>query len=119
MRFGRFGETTPSASQMDWFNAEGTTMTIDDWHSPEERTLQYLAASTPEFEAFNRILLVVHAHEEPTEVVLPEHAGVTGYTRLWDSAGEEPVDDQSTTHPASAITVPPLSMHLFRAHGDR
>ncbi len=95
VRFGRLGETTPSASQMDWFNAEGTTMTIDDWNSPGERTLQYLAASTPEFEAFNRILLVVHAHEEATEVVLPAHAGVTGYTLLWDSAGEEPVDDSA------------------------
>ena len=103
---------------MDWFNAEGTTMTIDDWHSPEERTLQYLAASTPEFEAFNRILLVVHAHEDETQVVLPEHAGVTGYTRLWDSAGEEPVDDPREHAPGERLTVPPLSMHLFRAHGE-
>ena len=119
VRFGRFGETIPSASQMDWFTAEGTTMTIDDWHSPEERTLQYLAASTPEFEAFNRILLVVHAHEEETEVVLPDHAGVTGYTRLWDSVDEEPVHDPVDHSPGDTITVPPLSMHLFRAHGER
>ena len=119
VRFGRIGERTPSASQMDWFNAEGTTMTIDDWNSPEERTLQYLAASTPEFEAFNRILLVVHAHEEPTEVVLPTHAGVIGYSLLWDSTGEEPVDDPSDRAPGDLIAVPPRSMHLFRAHGDR
>jgi glycogen debranching enzyme len=118
VRFGRLGEHTPSASQMDWFNAEGTTMTIDDWHSPEERTLQYLAASTPEFEDFNRILLVVHAHEDETQVVLPEHAGVTGYTRIWDSAGEEPVDDPHEHSPGEHLTVPPLSMHLFRAHGE-
>jgi glycogen operon protein len=118
VRFGRLGEKTPSASQMDWFNAEGTTMTIDDWHSPEERTLQYLAASTPEFEAFNRILLVVHAHEEPTEVLLPAHEGVTGYTRLWDSAGEEPVVESADHAPGERIRVPAQSMHLFRAHGD-
>jgi glycogen operon protein len=103
---------------MDWFNAEGTTMTIDDWHSPEERTLQYLAASTPEFEDFNRILLVVHAHEDETHVVLPEHAGVTGYTRIWDSAGEVPVEDPRAHSPGERLTVPPLSMHLFRAHGE-
>jgi glycogen operon protein len=118
VRFGRLGEKTPSASQMDWFNAEGTTMTIDDWHSPEERTLQYLAASTPEFEAFNRILLIVHAHEEPTEVLLPAHEGVTGYTRLWDSAGEEPVVESADHAPGERIRVPAQSMHLFRAHGD-
>lgn len=119
VRFGRFGETTPSASQMDWFNAEGTTMTIDDWNSPEERTLQYLAASTPEFEAFNRILLVVHAHETRTAVVLPSHEGVTGYTRLWDSSGEEPIHDPSVHAPGEAIPIPPLSMHLFLADGER
>ncbi|MDR6907571.1 glycogen operon protein [Agromyces sp. 3263] len=119
VRFGRLGETTPSASQMDWFTAEGTTMTIDDWHSPEERTLQYLAASTPEFEAFNRILLVVHAHGAPTEVVLPDHPGVTGYTLLWDSAGEQPVDDPTEHAPGERIPIPALSMHLFRAHGDQ
>ncbi|WP_448810275.1 glycogen debranching protein GlgX [Agromyces bauzanensis] len=117
VRFGRFGETTPSASQMDWFNAEGTTMTIDDWHSPEQRTLQYLAASTPEFEAFNRILLVVHAHESPTEAVLPAHEGVTVYTRLWDSAGDEPVDAGAEHAPGDRIGLAPLSMVLFRAHG--
>jgi len=119
VRFGRLGETTPSASQMDWFTAEGTTMTIDDWHSPEERTLQYLAASTPEFEAFNRILLIVHAHEAPTEVVLPEHPGVTGYTLIWDSAGEQPVEDPAEHAPGERIRIPALSMHLFRAHGDQ
>ncbi|GAA4365915.1 glycogen debranching protein GlgX [Agromyces bauzanensis] len=119
VRFGRFGETTPSASQMDWFNAEGATMTIDDWHSPEQRTLQYLAASTPEFEAFNRILLVVHAHETPTDAVLPAHEGVTAYTRLWDSAGDEAVDVGADHVPGERIAVAPLSMVLFRAHGER
>jgi glycogen operon protein len=119
VRFGRFGETTPSASQMDWFNAEGTTMTIDDWNSPDQRTLQFLAASTPEFEAFNRILLVVHAHEEATEVVLPDHEGVTGYRRLWDSSGEEPIADPTVHAPNDVLAIPPLSMHLFRADGER
>ncbi len=118
-RFGVFGETTPSASQMDWFTAEGATMTIDGWHSPAERTLQYLAASTPEFEAYNRILLVVHAHEEPTTVVLPTHEDVTGYTRLWDSDGDEPVDVGADHASGDRIRVPAQSMLLFRAHGRR
>ncbi|MDQ0575662.1 glycogen debranching protein GlgX [Agromyces albus] len=118
VRFGRFGEATPSASQMDWFNADGTTMTIDDWNSPEERTLQYLAASTPEFEAFNRILLVVHAHESDVEVVLAEHAGVSGYTLLWDSADEAPTDAAIDHAPGDRITMTGPSMRLFRAHAS-
>ena len=52
VRFGRPGHTTPSASQMDWYNAAGQSMSETDWNSPQERTLQYLAASTPEHEAF-------------------------------------------------------------------
>lgn len=118
VRFGRFGEKTPSATQMDWFNAEGTTMTIDDWNSPEERTLQYLAASTPEFEAFNRILLIVHAHESDIEVVLAEHEGVSGYTLLWDSADETPTDAAIEHAPGDRITMTGPSMRLFRAHAS-
>ncbi|KRE30172.1 glycogen debranching protein GlgX [Agromyces sp. Soil535] len=117
VRFGVFGETTPSASQMDWYNADGDTMTIEDWNDPAERTLQYLAASTPEFEEFNRILLVVHAHEQPTEVVLPEHEGVTGYLLLWDSADEHPVTVASEHLPGEPIEVSAQSMRLFRALG--
>ncbi|MWB98646.1 glycogen debranching protein [Agromyces seonyuensis] len=117
MRFGRFGETTPGASRMDWYNAEGGTMTIDDWNSPRERTLQYLAASTPEFEEFNRILLVVHAHEAEQEVVLPAHSGVTGYTALWSSADERPASGTSALLPGDLVTMAPVSMRLFRAEG--
>ena len=89
VRFGRFGETIPSASQMDWYNKQGLSMSLEDWDSPAERTLQYLAASTPEFEEFNRILLVVHGLETTVTVTLPEHEGVTGYTLLWDSSHDD------------------------------
>ena len=99
-------------------------MTIDDWNSPAERTLQFLAASTPEFEEFNRILLVVHARESETEVVLPVHEGVTGYTLLWDSADEAPADSESggdaaaDPHaPGERISMTGPSMRLFRADG--
>ncbi|MCU1558727.1 MAG: glgX [Microbacteriaceae bacterium] len=84
VRFGIFGETVPSATQMDWFNKEGLSMSITDWDSPKERTLQYLAASTPEFEEFNRILLIVHGLEVEETVCLPEHEGVTSYELLWN-----------------------------------
>ncbi|WP_022887876.1 glycogen debranching protein GlgX [Agromyces italicus] len=122
IRFGRLGETVPSASQMDWFNADGETMGIDDWNSPAERTLQFLAASTPETEAPNRILLVVHAHESDAEVVLPSHDEVSGYTPLWDSANEAPSTSvgspgSGALAPGTTIIVGAQSMRLFRAAG--
>ncbi|QEO15767.1 glycogen debranching protein GlgX [Agromyces intestinalis] len=117
VRYGRFGETVPSASQMDWYNADGETMTIDDWNSPAERTLQYLAASTPEHEPFNRILLVVHARDAETEVILPEHEGVDHYTLLWDSASETPATAAEEQRPGDRVEVSGLSMQLYRADG--
>jgi glycogen operon protein len=116
VRFGRWGETIPSATQMDWYNKEGLSMSSADWDSPAERTLQYLAASTPEFEAPNRILLVLHGLEEDVTITLPSHEGVTAYTLLWDSS----LDDLSASTPEHApgteLLVAGASIQLFRAH---
>jgi glycogen operon protein len=116
VRFGRFGEHIPSASQMDWYNKQGLSMSLEDWDSPAERTLQYLVASTPEFEEFNRILLVVHGLESSVTVTLPEHEGVTGYTLLWDSSHDD-ISDQAAEHaPGDELMLGPTSIRLFRAH---
>ena len=112
--FGVWGETLETATQMDWFNAAGASMSIEDWDSPAERTLQYLAAATHEVEGFNRILLVVHGLEAAETVTLPAHAGVASYTLLFDSAFDW--IDQSEHAPGSTITMSPTSMKLFRAH---
>lgn len=119
VRYGRFGETVPSASQMDWYNADGDTMTIDHWNDASHRTLQFVAASTPEFEEFNRILLVVHASETDAEVLLPDHPGVDDYELLWDSSREAPDGDAGARFgPGERMTVEPQSMRLFRANGE-
>lgn len=117
LRYGRWGETVPHATQMDWYNKDGQAMTMDDWDSPDERTLQYLAASTPEIEAFNRILLIVHGLEADVEVVLPAHEGVSGYTLLWNSARDR-IDDNEPDHaPGERLAVEGTTMMLLRAHG--
>ena len=116
LRYGQWGETVPSATQMDWYNKEGQSMTLEDWDSPAERTLQYLAASTPEFEEFNRILLVVHGLEEDVTITLPEHEGVSSYTLLWDSSHDDISGIEPEYGPGTALTVAGASMQLFRAH---
>jgi glycogen operon protein len=114
VNFGVSGENVPSASQMDWFNKDGVSMSIEDWDSPAERTLQYLAASTPEFEEFNRILLVVHGLESDETVTLPHHEGVSAYTLLWNSAAD---DASAAEHePGARLEIAGTSMQLFRAH---
>lgn len=114
--YGRFGETTPGASQMDWYNKQGLSMSLEDWDSPAERTLQYLAASTPVTEDFNRILLVVHGLETDVTVTLPEHEGVAGYTLLWDSSHDDISEMEPEYVPGQELAVGPTSMLLFRAH---
>ncbi len=116
VRYGKWGETIPSATQMDWYNKEGLSMSDTDWDSPAERTLQYLAASTPEFEEFNRILLIVHGLEDEVTVTLPEHEGVTGYRLLWDSSHDDISGLTPDHRPGTELTVAGTSMQLFRAH---
>ena len=112
--FGVWGETLESATQMDWFNAAGESMSITDWDSPSERTLQYLAACTHEIDGFNRILLIVHGVEAVETVTLPAHAGVQGYTLLFDSAQGTITDDGYA--PGATLTMTPTSIKLLQAH---
>ncbi|AGW41168.1 glycogen debranching protein [Leifsonia xyli subsp. cynodontis DSM 46306] len=123
LRPGRFavsGETTPNSSHMDWYDAGGALMDDSDWNSPENRTLQYLAASTPDTEEFNRILLVVHGVEDEVEVSLPVVPGVTSYRLLWDSATDVPVEEDGTEFALGAKRlVEGASMQLYRANGPR
>lgn len=116
-RYGRGGEVTPGASSMHWFDAHGRGMSEHDWASAENRTLQYLATSTPEEEEFDRVLLVVHGVEHDTSVVLAESDGVTGYTRLWNSEEPEPLEHGESFEPGQVIRVAGTSMQLFAAHG--
>ena len=115
--FGRFGEATPNSSQLDWYNAAGEALTGDAWNSPTERTLQYMAASTPKHEDFNRILLVVNAKEQGESVTLPAHAGVDAYTLLWDSSHDNLQGTVIEHAPGSPLVVSGASMQLMRAHG--
>ncbi len=117
VRYGVWGETVPSATQMDWYNKDGEPMTMADWDSPSERTLQYLAASTPEFEAFNRILLVIHGLEADVNVVLPTHDGVSAFTLLWDSA-HEVFPGEVAFRPGMTVPIAGTSIQLFRAEGS-
>jgi glycogen operon protein len=118
VRFGRPGETVLSSSQMDWYDQSGRTMSDDDWTNARNRTLQYVAASTPEVEDFNRILLIVHGVESGTTVTLPHHDGVVRYDLLWRSEDETPLTEIVSLAPGDTVDVAPTSMQLFRAFSE-
>ena len=115
LKYARLGEHIPNASVMDWFDQGGHTMDVEQWNDPRNRTLQYVAASTPDTEEFNRILLMVHGIETPVDVPLPTIEGVSRYVSLWSSAEERPGDVETVHAPGEVVSLPGTSMRLFRA----
>jgi glycogen operon protein len=113
-RFARLGARVPSASAMEWYDAAGQQMPWHSWDDPGHRTLQYLAASTPEFEAPNMVLLIVNGREEAIEVVLPALPGTPSLVELWSSADETPFAGGRRLSPRQIVTMQPTSMRLFR-----
>ncbi|GAA2926828.1 glycogen debranching protein GlgX [Microbacterium luteolum] len=114
-KYARLGEHIPNASVMDWFDQNGETMESAQWADPRNRTLQYVAASTPDKEAANRILLIVHGTESPIDVRLPEEIeDATRFVSLWSSAEEHPSDTAEVFAPGDVLPIPGTSMRLFR-----
>jgi len=115
IRFAKLDQRTPSASVMEWYDQNGETMLIDQWTDPANRTMQYVAASTPEREEFNRILLMVHGNEQPVDVTLPAIEGVSTFVSLWSSADESPDLAAVQSRPGDVVPLVGTSMRLFRA----
>lgn len=114
-RYARLGEHIPNASVMDWFDQNGETMEQQQWTDPGNRTLQYVASSTPDTEGSNRILLIVHGTEAPIDVTLPDDLeGATKFVSLWSSADEHPDAESTTYAPGDVLPVSGTSMRLFR-----
>ncbi|WP_243225458.1 glycogen debranching protein GlgX [Microbacterium sp. CIAB417] len=114
-RYARLGAHIPNASVMDWYDQNGETMEQQQWTDPGNRTLQYVAASTPESEEFNRILLIVHGTEAPIDVTLPDAIeDATRFVSLWSSADEHPDAEPRVLAPGDVLPIPGTSMHLFR-----
>ncbi|MCR2814425.1 glycogen debranching protein GlgX [Microbacterium jiangjiandongii] len=113
-RFASEEREVPGASRMQWFDEHGHTMSGDRWTDPAHRTLQYVAASTPEHEEPNRILLIVHGSERDVDVTLPYLEGAERFVSLWSSVDEAP-DMHETVHaPGEIIAIRGTSMRLFR-----
>jgi glycogen operon protein len=115
MQFGRFGENVPHANEMEWFDATGDTMSPEEWDNANNRTLQYLAATTPVNEPFCRILTVIHGVENPVDVVMPNVADVQFFEPLWFSTHPAPREVPGVLRPGEKIRVGGTSILVFRA----
>ncbi len=113
-RFADAVHPVPNSSVIDWYDEHGETMSIERWTNPSHRTLQYDARSTPEEEAPNRILLVVHGNESPIDVTLPRLDGIGAFASLWSSVPERPDESEATFAPGDVIHLPGTALQLFR-----
>ena len=114
-RYARRDVHTPNASIMDWFNQNGEGMEEGQWTDPGNRTLQYVAESTPVHEHTNRVLLVIHGTETPIDVTLPTSLeGATRFVSLWSSADERPASKTEPFVPGDVVPTLGTSMRLFR-----
>ncbi|MCD2497171.1 glycogen debranching protein GlgX [Microbacterium nymphoidis] len=118
-RYAVLGEHVEGASEMEWFDENGETMSADRWQNAGHRTLQYFAAENlHDGEPRNKILLMIHGNESPIVVRLPRIPGVTRYRSLWSSEEESPQPERLTYAPGDTVTLTSTAMHLFGVDSD-
>ena len=111
-RFGVEGACTLSANDLSWHDASGDEMSAAGWEDPAARTLQLVAASTPETEEQDTVLLLVHGAESSATVRLPAREGVSRWLPLWSS------DDAAvltSLAPGDAVLVTGPTVVLWQA----
>jgi maltooligosyltrehalose trehalohydrolase len=107
-------------SDILWLRLDGRPMTDDDWRSPATRSLALFLAGQGVDDldddgrpiADDDLLLVLHAHPEPRECVLPAFPrGATAWELLLDTSDDEAAGVYSG---GAALPMPPRSLKLLR-----
>ncbi len=115
LEFGRDDYRVAGSSRMEWFNAFGAPMTIEDWEHAHDRTVQYMAESTPIDEPYSRVLVMLHGSTRDAQVTLPNADGVEAFELLWSSADDR--HDGEVHVPGDTVTVQPMSLRVYRVDG--
>ncbi|MGQ7297434.1 glycogen debranching protein GlgX [Quadrisphaera sp. KR29] len=108
-------EPVAGAPQLTWWDADGALMDPEDWHDPQNRTVQvHLGAAQTGGED---LLLVLAGDLDDGDVVLPPQPGAAGYRLLWDSAVERyPAGALGALDAVGAVVaVSALSVRVYRS----
>jgi isoamylase len=124
---------------LTWFAPDGTEMVPRHWEDGGLRMLQVLFAdprlaapvltpgstsagspltnpTTAPGEGSGSLLMVIAGAAYRADVVLPIAASITGYELLWNSSEARPPSKrQRLLPPRSRVSLPPDSLHLYRA----
>ena len=113
--YGQRGQRVADSTRLDWFNAAGLRMTIDDWDHSRDRTMQMLAESTPVEEDYSRVLVIFHGSPRDTLVTVPAADGAVAFQLLWDSAAEHA--DAAPVAPGERVPVTAMSLQVYAVDG--
>ena len=114
LEFGRGDQRMAGSSRLDWWNAAGLRMTIDDWDHSHDRTMQMLAESTIE-DQYSRVLVVFHGSPRDTLVTTPRPDGAVALELLWDSAADGIGDER--VEPGDQVSMTAMSMRVYAVRG--
>ncbi|MGC5077505.1 glycogen debranching protein GlgX [Agrococcus sp. DT81.2] len=114
LEFGQGDQRVAGSSRLDWFNAAGMRMTIDDWDHSHDRSMQMLAESTIE-DQYSRVLVIFHGSPRDTLVTTPGPDGATALELLWDSAADGIGDERVA--PGDEVFMTAMSMRVYAVRG--
>ncbi|WP_405218218.1 glycogen debranching protein GlgX [Agrococcus sp. Ld7] len=115
LEYGESEQRVAGSSRLDWHNADGAHMTIDDWDHSHDRTMQMLAESTPIDEPYSRVLVIFHGSPRDASIRTPRADGATELELLWDSAAEQHEDERVV--PGDRVPLDAMSMRVYAVHG--
>jgi glycogen operon protein len=91
-----------------WYGADGQPM--QDWSSPDNRTLQMLVNGA--WLGHESVLVVLHGGLHEQQLRLPAAPGLSAFTLLWDSVWERP-ERGGTVRAGEEVTLAPLSLRTY------
>ena len=91
-----------------WYGADGQPM--QDWSSPDNRTLQMLVNGA--WLGHESVLVVLHGGLHEQQLRLPHAPGLSAFKLLWDSVWERP-ERGDTVRAGEELTLAPLSLRTY------
>jgi isoamylase len=107
----------PVAPRIYWFNAKGSTLTIEDWHARDERTLcAVFVAGTAEPAEVSRTCLVLNGEQLIQKFILPKNRDGYVWSLLLNSeaeSGHEPHFEMGAIREHPTVRCGASSLLLF------
>lgn len=114
--FGDFNEATAEHDMVKWYNALGEIMSEEDWHNPENRTVQRYTEHLSPDGTRSSVLAIFHGAEKAIQVALPKTPEAKQLNLLWNSSDEAPISIAEQYSPGQILDLAETSVVLLEVH---